>query len=203
MVESYQTENYRKQGGDETVIGGTLQIGSAASLLTDLGIGAVAGTGASVVENLGQVHKTTITLEDLDILMPTVETSKAGGGTKIYDFPAGAIHILGCLVDLALETDLGASADITFALGTTLNADGDVADTGEANVIASQSVSFSSSAATVQAQSTTSEQPIVDGTSTAVDLHVNAGDQDDLGGSAKYVRINGTVAVFWVNLGDY
>src|SRR5687768_11164525 len=81
-------------------------------------------TGARATEYGGgenAVHKTVLTF---DALAFTVTDALAYYGTKIYDFPAGRMLVLGCTGSLAFTTastiasTINSAADMDWALGT-------------------------------------------------------------------------------------
>jgi hypothetical protein len=163
------------------------------------------GDGVAVAEyGDGTVFKTVLTLTAVDVAIAQVDTNKAAGGLKIYDWPAGAIKILGATVNLALTTNLGATADVVGGLGTAVSEnDGDLGDTGEGDIVASTALVFSASAVAFKAQSTATEETTKDGTATAKDLFLNFADAHDTGGTGKKITATGTITIVWTNLGDY
>lgn len=123
--------------------GGT---GSAASTVsvdpkTSVGVGAVAGTGNTVAEyGNGTVHKTVITLTNTAIAMADDAGVVAYGGMKIYDFPVGAIMILGALGDLAItksSAGVNDTWDGDIALGTAAATTGATLISTEADIVPS------------------------------------------------------------------
>lgn len=183
---------------------------SDAPIFCPYGAGTKAGTGVTVEEyGDGVLHKTVLTLSGYTQAM-TDNGANASGGTKIYDFPEGAITILGAVVSLALTTNMGATSDMVGGLGTaTAAADGTLSGT-EQDIVPSTALSFSSSAVAFHAihatAGTSAAQGIAslfDGTTTAVDLYLNFADGHDTGGTGKYVGATGTITLTWLFLGDH
>jgi len=131
-------------------------------------------------------------------------------GTKIYDFPAGRISILGVTATLQQKT--------TSAILTTLNSGtgsiGLGTATASATTLATTMVNLMpatafTSSATINVAGTAVSAALAaaaqfDGTSTPVDVFLNTayattGDVD----ADATQTISGTVVITWVNLGDY
>lgn len=178
--------------------------GSSGTLMVDGGAGTQkAGT---VVEKAGLNFKLTeITCTYAgDSVIVNDGTASGYGSDTLYAFPAGAIYVLGVSIDLEDSTDIGASATFKAAVGNVAqNDDTDQSDTGEANVIASQDLTCSSSVTDHHGYTTSSEAPVIlDGTSTAIALLYNIMDGDDPG-AEKIVWYKGPIKIYWTNLGDY
>jgi hypothetical protein len=169
---------------------------------TTVNVGTKNGSTVSVVERgVGILHQTVFTLTDLAIVQLD-NGANASGGVEIYTFPKGYIKHLGTVVNLALTTDAGASADFAGGLGSvTAAADGTLAST-EQNFIPSTALSATASAATFAALSTATEEVGFDGTSTPKGLYLNFADTHDVGGLAVHVHCTGTITVNWLYLGD-
>lgn len=103
--------------------------------------GAAAGTGVEAAESgAGAVIKTTLTFDDAPVALTDNAGTIAYGSQKIYDFPAGAIIILGVVVDLAItksSTGVIATWDGDFSLGTAAANSGATLVGTEANVVPS------------------------------------------------------------------
>ena len=98
--------------------------------------------------------------------------------------------------------------DGDVALGTVTATNDATLQTTEANIVPSTATpQASSGATTANAQSTTTEVPlIIDGTTTAGDVFLNflVDDADhDVTTTACNLICNGTVKLTWINLGDY
>lgn len=173
--------------------------------------GAANGTGVSVEEfGAGPFHMTELTLDDLTVALTDEATVVAHGNHKLYDFPEGGILILGALSDLDLTKDAAGVNDTwdgDFALGTAAAA-ADTTLTGtEDDVLPSTATPQAvGGATTANGLSTSSEMSVHDGTTTAKDLYLNVlvDDADhDVGATATNLIFNGTIRVFWIDLGDF
>jgi len=175
-------------------------------------VGAVASNGGTVtvVEDrvLGVLFKTVFTLTAMPL---TLTDAAAGGGTKIYDFPEGAINILGAAGSVALKTTstlastLNAGATYNWGVGTTTQANGTLATT-EQDILPTTNGTAS---ATINVAGATSNGARVttnaafDGTGTAKDAFFNVGiaTGSDIDGDAT-VTVTGTITIFWMYFGD-
>ena len=169
--------------------------------------GAVAGTNVTV-EEIGNsvVHKTVLTLAATPITLTDEPGVVLYGGLKIYDFPAGAISLLGAVADLdvAVGGNLIATADGDVGLGTATAGNDDAFSGQEDDIIKSTSIpQLVSSAGPANALTAPAdlENP-EDGTSTAVDLFLNFlwDDADHDGGT---MTAFGTITLVWTNCGDF
>lgn len=112
--------------------------------LTSSGVGTDGGgTIATVEQGDGVIHKTILTLTATPITL----TDDAGvgqyGGVKLYDMPAGNIHILGAVIDADVtlaETWWTDTAEGDVGLGTTAVTDGNALATTEQNIIATTAI---------------------------------------------------------------
>lgn len=149
----------------------------AADVTTTSGIGAVNGATVSAVENgTAVIHKTTLTLTATPITL----TDDAGvgqyGGVKIYDFPAGNIHVLGAVIDADITLSESWWVDTIagdVGLGTTAVTNGDALATTEQNLIATTEIAaLASQIGPINAQSTGSATTGAAG-GTDSDLYLN------------------------------
>jgi len=171
-------------------------------------------SGVSVTEyGSGTVHKTEIAFADHAIAMATDDAGTdvyvAYGGSQVYDFPAGAIMILGATSDLDVtKSSAGIEDDWNgdFGIGTSTAVQEDLTGTEQNIVPKTATPQASAGATTANGQSTATENAVVDGTTTAVDVFVNflvdAADHD-VNDTACNLILNGTVTIHWINLGDY
>lgn len=180
-------------------------------IVTSTGVGAKNGATVTAAETVPMVHKTVLTLNSTPVVLADEAGVVAYGGTKIYDFPAGAIYFVGAVADLTLgknSTGVNADWDGDFGVGTTAAGNNNALATTEQNVIPTTATpqAVSNTSSNVHGQSTASENIVVDGTTTAVDLYLNVlvDDADhDVTNGACQLTATGTVTVYWVNLGDY
>ncbi len=213
----FSSGNLRFKKTDGTVIAyidgtnGALHIPATGAIQTALGVGAVAGTGVSVVEHgEGIVHKTVFTLADAAITLADEAGVVAYGGLKIYDMPAGAIYFLGCVADLDM-TKSSAGVDATwdgdFGVGTVTASNNNSLASTEQNIIPTTATpQAAAGVTTANGQSTATENAVVDGTGTAVDVYLNflVDDADhDVTSTPCNLIANGTITLHWINLGDY
>jgi len=167
------------------------------------------GTVAAEYGN-GIVNKTVFTLDDQTVTLADEAGVVAYGSQKLYDFPAGAIMILGATADIDLtKSSAGVDADWNgdFGVGTTAAGNNNALATTEQNIIPTTATpEASAGATTANGQSTATENAVIDGTTTALDLYLNilVDDADhDVTTTACNLIANGTITVFWINLGDY
>lgn len=169
--------------------------------------GAKAGATVTATEDNSFVNKTVLTLADTPVSVVYLgSTTNAIGSTKIYDFPAGRILVLGVTVDSFDITDfptntMDAADGGDFSFGTAdPGADAVLNDTA-ADFLASTSIdpitNVVSGALAASAQ--------FDGTTTPKDLYVNLTiDNGDLtGASTNAITVDAAVTIHWINLGDY
>lgn len=158
-------------------------------------------------EQFGPLCKTILTLDNV---AQTVVNGTEYQGTKIYDFPAGRILVLGVTATLrqkttsALASTLNASSTGAIALGTATASSTTLAST---MVDLLPSTAFTSSA-TVNVAGTAVTAALAasahfDGTATAKDVYLNTAyaTTTDVDGNATQT-ISGTVVITWVQLGD-
>lgn len=158
-----------------------------------------------------QIGPFCVTTLKLDNVAQTVVNGTEYQGTKIYDFPAGRISILGVTATLqqkttsALASTLNASSTGAIALGTATASNVSLTST-MVNLL--PSTAFVSSA-TVNTAGTAVSNALAaaaqfDGTSTAVDMYLNTAfaTTTDVDGDATQT-ISGTITISWINLGDY
>lgn len=165
------------------------------------------GTVSAINTIQGIVNQTVFTLSSL---AQTVVNGTEYQGTKIYDFPAGRILVLGVVASISQKTTselastLNASSTGALSLGTA-TASSTTLDGTMANLL--PSTAFTSSA-TVNVAGTAVSGALAasaqfDGTATAIDLYVNTayattGDVD----ADATQTLSGTITVTWINLGD-
>jgi hypothetical protein len=180
------------------------QTAIAAGVPATSGNGAVAGTGNTVEELLSGVHKTTITLSSFSMLVAT--TGVGIVGTKIYDFPAGLIRILGAVADLTITTsgggEIDADADVIASVGSVTAADDGTLTSTEANIV--PSTAYTLVAGTKHAVGLGIADAWLDGiTGNAADVFLNIVVPDaDRTDTNEAVTVSGTIAITWANLGD-
>jgi hypothetical protein len=167
-------------------------------------------TGGITVKNVqfGPFCQTTLSLNNVP---QAVVNGTEYQGTKIYDFPDGRIHVLGCVATLqqkttsALASTLNASSTGAIALGTVTASN--VSLTGTM-VDLLPSTAFTSSA-TINVAGTAVSAALAaaaqfDGTTTAKDVYLNTAyaTTTDVDANATQT-ISGTITITWCALGDY
>ena len=187
------------------------QLGVGADMAAAAAIGAVAGVGNTAVVDRAGVQRVIITLEDLTIAGIDETGVTAYCSQKIYDFPEGAILMLGATMDLvitksSLGVDNNAAGDIGLG-SVAANNDATPLATTEQNIIPNTATLLSGGAmAACHAQSTATENAVLDGTGTAIDVFLNVlvddGNQD-INTTPCDLIFNGTITLTFVNLGDY
>lgn len=175
------------------------------------GVGAVNGATVTVQElGNGVMNKTVLTLVNTPVSIVSVTTGAGVGGTKIYDFPAGYIQIHGGTANLTLGaeteadfTDGTPEGDIGVGTVAPANADAFGTDATDDNILTGAAIAMTDYADSVTLAPEASLN--IDGTSTAVDLYVNAlidaADIDD--DTTTNLLVSGTITILWSNLGDY
>lgn len=179
---------------------------------TSVGVGAVNGTGVTLVEQgNGAVHKTVFTFTNVDIALADEAGVVAYGSLKIYDMPAGVILMLGAVADLDLtKSSAGVNDDWDgdVGLGTAASSNNDTLSGTEQDIIPTTATPQAvAGVTTANGKSTATEAGAVfDGTATAVDVYLNllVDDADhDVTGTPCNLIVNGTLTLTWINLGDY
>lgn len=165
-------------------------------------------TCVATEEGDGVIHQTTLTLA---ALAQTVVNGTEYQGTKIYDFPAGRILVLGVTASIA-QTTTSVIADtlnagVTGALGIgTAVASATTLATTMVDLLPSTAFLTSTVINVAAAASTAAlaASAQFDGTTTPKDVYINTayattGDVD----ADATQTLSGTVKITWINLGDY
>ena len=168
-------------------------------------------TGMTVTEiGDGAVHKTVFTFVNTPVALTDEAGVVAYKGLKLYDMPAGFISFLGATSNLALtKSSAGVNADWDgdFGIGTVTASNNATLATTEQNILPTTATAQAAAGATTAVgAATATEQAIVDGHTTALDIYLNflVDDADhDVTTTPCNLILNGTVTVFWTNMGDY
>ena len=157
-------------------------------------------TGTSVQEyGAGAVRQTVFTFTNQRFTLADLGTTGAGG-TKIMDLPEGNILFLGGVLRATIVDAEGTTGNITLAVGTvTAAADATLTST-EANIVPVTSATAEGAVASA----VNTAVAFADGTTTPVDIFLNAlssGDPTAVA-TANGFTITGTLTVTWLNLGD-
>ena len=175
------------------------------------GIGACPLSGGTVNDfGNGIMHETEFTLVNQAVQLVDAEGTIAYGSAKMYDMPAGAIMVIGATSDIEVtKTAAGviAAFDSDFGIGTAACAGDDSLTGTEDDVIPTTASAQAVLGETnFNAQSTAAENVVHDGTTTPKDIYLNmlVDDADhDVTTTPTNLVLNGTVKLFWFNLGDY
>lgn len=168
----------------------------------------VASNGAAAAETGGLIRKTVLTLTNVPVTVGNT-TGISFGGTKIYDFPAGRILILGSVLsnltfDLSHEdnaTPISGTMGGDISVGTTAPSDGTLTNE-DVDLIPSTSIDPISSGVAGAALAASAQ---LDGTGTAKDAFINVliDNADVADGASDVILVNGTLTLIWCLLGDY
>lgn len=171
------------------------------------GVAAVSGLSAKVYGD-GVLNQIVFTLDNV---AQTVTNGTEYQSTKLFDFPAGRILVLGVTANLqqkttsALASTLNASSTGAIALGTAAASSTTLATT-MADLL--PSTAFTSSA-TVNVAGTAVGAALAasaqfDGATTAIDMYLNTAyaTTTDVDGNATQT-ISGTITLTYILLGDY
>lgn len=178
---------------------------------SEIGHRAVLGTGSipSAVEpyvsarEIGDVvRQIVLTLTGLPVTLTKNGTSSGGGGTKIYTLPVGLIQPVGGTSNLTIA----AAGDASFlaSVGSAGADTGGTLSSTEISFLPSTAATTSSGAGTCKMKSTsTTPTPggVLDGTSTAIDVYLNACLNADATG-LEALTFSGTITLTIINHGD-
>jgi hypothetical protein len=173
--------------------------------------GAAYGTGVTATEYGDEIiHKTVLTFAAHNTAMTDGVGVVGYGGTKVYDFPAGAIQILGSVVNLTAtstnDTGINSLFNGDCSLGTATAGNSNTLTSTEADILNSFATNTAvAGAAAVKGQGSQMAAAILNGVATAADCYLNYlvddGCQDITNGAAGLLS-TGTVTIHWINLGD-
>lgn len=160
-----------------------------------------AGSTVTATTYDGPINKTTLVLDDLEIIIDG--SSGAGWGTSpVATTMQAYVHIVGVKVDdLSMTGDGGDVEDGEggdFSVGTTATDDNSLATT-EINLLASTSLDPIQTA--VDAVQVVDIVPI-DGTAAGVPIHLNMlMDDGDVAGASTNT-VDATITLYWLDMGD-
>lgn len=172
--------------------------GIVSTKLATSGDGAVDAAYASVSETVGMIHSTVITFTNV-VLVVTDGAGDKGSGVKVYDFPAGAVTVLGAVFNGTATVSAGATNTSVMAMGTAAAANDNALTSTEADVIPSVSCA---AAGTNAVDTVLAAAIVLDGTATAKDLYINWAIDDDNMNADTTNTVTGTVSIYWINSGD-
>jgi len=175
----------------------------------DPGRGTAAGTGVVAAEcGIGALRQTVLTLSSVSITMTDAVAAGCHGSQKVYDFPAGLIHVMGVVCDLTTLAGTGGITDTSAVVGSvgTVAAATDNATltTTEANLAPSFAGTLAAGAGTMKSLSTAAlmAAAVIDGTVTAVDAFLNFATVDAGSTANDTLTVSGTITITWINYGD-
>jgi hypothetical protein len=166
---------------DSTQDGG-LKWSAADQIGASTGAGAVGGGTITAAEYGNTViHKTVLTLSGTPITLTDDAGTGQYGGVKLYDFPAGSVHVLGAVIDADItmtEAWWTDTAEGDVGLGSTLVTNGDALGTTEQNVVATTAIAaLTAQVGPIDAGSTAAVTLAAAGTTDAdLDLNVRIDD---------------------------
>lgn len=178
---------------------------------SEMGQRAVLGTGSVpsavapyvTVREIGDVTRQIIlTLTACPVTLVKNGTSTGGGGTKIYTFPVGLIQPVGGTTNLTIAA-AGDKSFLASVGSAAAGTDGTLTST-EISFLPQTAATTTSGAGTCKAKSTsTTPTPgaVLDGTSTAVDVYLNACLNADATG-VEALTFTGTITLTVINHGD-
>lgn len=185
---------------------GTVGLFADIAMSSALNIGAKNGATVSAVETGfgGTTHKTVLTLTATPI---TMRDTEQGGGVKIYDFPLGAITIVGASGSIAVITTsilantLNTGVTCNWGVGTTTQASATLATT-EQDILTVSAFTASATINVAGATATkgrTAAPANFDGTATAIDAFLNlaVAGATDIDADAT-VTVTGTITISWL-----
>lgn len=150
-------------------------------------------------DDLRPIRRTVVNVVDLVLDFANATDS---GTVKVMDLPNTNILIMGSAVNLVgtkggTTNGLETNTDINLALGTTATADATLSST-DANLIASTAITANNIDATWQAGGSVNVA-VAAGASNGIHINLGTGNlsADDT------ITFNGTVTLFWVDLGTY
>lgn len=206
LGETEGTEMHTVLGSEVVTLSGGDVISSDPQ--TSVGVGAKAGGSAVAVAEYGNgtIHKTVLTLTSLSVTMTDATTNGSHGTQKLYDFPEGAIQVLGGSMNLTTLAGSGGIADgaaLVGGLGTAAVGTNNATLTStEQDLIASTAGTLSSGAGTLKKHASLIATAY-DGTATPIDAILNLAVPDADSSSNDTVSVSGTITLVWANLGDY
>ena len=173
------------------------------------GTGDVASAeGLSVAEyGMGGLHHTVLTFDGYTLSTTDNGTAGHGGGAKVYDFPQGAILVLGASQNWSLMTVDGTGlpndAVIDIGIGTTAATSAmESLTTTTQDIVNKDDITFSSSLSALhQYISTVSGGNLLAGEATAKDAYVNLACTAATADANGTIVLTGTVSIVWANLG--
>jgi hypothetical protein len=184
----------------------TFRLGSVPTAIAeDMPLGLVQTAGKIAAQHTGgTVRQTKLTLAAVQVSVVGA-TGVGFGGTQIYDFPKGQIHVLGVTAALAFDfagTSITATAVISFGLGTAVAANGNLNDATDIDLLPSTNSAAAVAGITAAKGASLVTSAQFDGRTTAKDMFLNLNVPDANIGETDIVKATGTIVITWVDLGD-
>lgn len=138
----------------------------------------------------------------------TAGVAAVGFGTVVIgDLPEGNILLLGALAYVQFttsDTDITATFDGDFSIGTTPTADNDVADANEANIIASSALGAATARVSPTVRATNTTAAVLDNTDGSMELNLNLliDDASVTDGQSATFTATGELYLVYAVLGD-
>lgn len=160
----------------------------------------VSKTGLTCTDySSGIVRHTRLTFASCSIATADNTTNGANGSQRIYNFPTGAVAILGAGADLQIAragTGLSATAAVVASLGSVTAATDATLSSTEADIMASVAATLTAGAGVVVGRGV----PVTFATGAGVFLNFAVPDAGT--SAADALIVNGFVDLFWIQLTD-
>lgn len=173
-------------------------------------VGAKNGATVAAVENITGFKTTVLTCTATPIVLTDESGTVVYGGVKVYDFPVGAICILGAVVAGTLTTvETLATWAGGVALGTATATTGATLTGTEADIMPEVDIGAATAkvgtiaAVPVATALTESGARWFDGTGTAKDMYLNFVVDEDNANATSTGTFTGTITFHWIYLGDH
>lgn len=167
----------------------------------------IAGVVATEYGGSDIVRKTVFTFTNFTQAIVDATTNGAHGGTKIYDFPTGALLFVGTpvtkLTIARVGSAIAAGAAVVASLGsaTVANTNATLTST-EADILPSTASTLSSGTGNVYSSNSATLQIGASASNAATDMYLNFAIPDaDCSGNDS-LTVNGTIEVTWILLGS-
>jgi len=175
-----------------SIVRGTLKTFSSIPSVSGLST-----SGPEVIDSA--IRRLTLSFSSVSFTL-TDNGTNGSGSLKILDFGEGLVLVLGAQCNLTYAYGSVTDANLISALGTTAaNADGDLADSNEANIVPSTATASSSGVATFNAGSTA--VAFLQGQATAADLYLNIATSTDPS-TNNTILVSGTIDILYTFIGD-
>lgn len=153
------------------------------------------------------VRKAVFPVNNLSLTVSAGVAAVGFGTAIIAGLPEGNILVLGALAYMNFttsDTDIIATFDGDFSIGTVATADNDVADAGEANIIASTPLGAATARVSPTLRATNTTAAILDNTAGDLELNLNLliDDASITDSQSATFLCNGSLHLVYAVLGD-